>query len=126
LDPVLGVWHSADKLQEQTPWISPYAYAGNDPINNIDVAGLFVPKQREFAMPSVSELKRMMAGPGNFGCTFTQRPFEDDYQEARQNKYAPFLGSYEDFVAVIENRNNRQSTERNNRYIRFFKWDLHP
>jgi RHS repeat-associated protein len=40
LDPVLGVWHSADKLAESTPWISPYAYAGNDPINNVDLLGL--------------------------------------------------------------------------------------
>jgi hypothetical protein len=27
-------------MAESTPWISPYAYAGNDPINNIDVLGL--------------------------------------------------------------------------------------
>jgi RHS repeat-associated protein len=41
LDPVLCMWHSADKLAETTPWISPYSYAMDDPINQVDVAGLY-------------------------------------------------------------------------------------
>jgi len=40
LDPQLGVWHCVDKLASSTPNVSPYAYANNNPVNNIDVAGL--------------------------------------------------------------------------------------
>jgi len=41
LDPQLGVWHCVDKLASSTPNVSPYAYANNNPVNNIDVAGLY-------------------------------------------------------------------------------------
>jgi hypothetical protein len=64
-----------------------------------------------------------MAGPGNIGCAFTERPFEDDYQEARQNSYAPFLGSYEDFVAVRTGTSGAtyaQSGE-SEKYVEYFK-----
>ena len=51
LDPQLGRWHVVDALAEKYYSISPYAYAGNNPINNIDVAGLsyhsFLEKENE-------------------------------------------------------------------------------
>jgi len=55
LDPQLGLWHSVDKMAEKYPSVSPYAYAMNNPVNMIDVAGLtamayrddlWVPNQR--------------------------------------------------------------------------------
>jgi RHS repeat-associated protein len=42
LDPQLGIWHSPDKLAEMYPSMSPYCYGGNNPINNIDIAGLTI------------------------------------------------------------------------------------
>jgi RHS repeat-associated protein len=41
LDPVLGRWFCVDRMAESTPSESPYCYAGNDPINQIDVMGLY-------------------------------------------------------------------------------------
>jgi len=41
LDPQLGVWHCVDKLANTTPNVSPYAYANNNPVNNVDVDGLY-------------------------------------------------------------------------------------
>ena len=35
-----GRFTSVDPLAEQTPWQSPYTYANNNPINNIDLMGL--------------------------------------------------------------------------------------
>ena len=35
----IGRFTSIDPLAEQTPWQSPYAYAGNNIINNIDWMG---------------------------------------------------------------------------------------
>jgi RHS repeat-associated protein len=49
MDPVLGVWHSADKLAESTPWISPYSYCAGDPVNHVDLLGLqSMPEQHPF------------------------------------------------------------------------------
>ena len=36
----IGRFTSVDPLTEQTPWQSPYTYANNNPINNIDLMGL--------------------------------------------------------------------------------------
>jgi RHS repeat-associated protein len=41
LDPQLCRWHVADALAEKYTSVSPYAYALNDPINNIDIMGLW-------------------------------------------------------------------------------------
>jgi RHS repeat-associated protein len=40
LDPVLGRWFCVDRMAEKYLSTSPYVYAGNDPINNVDVMGL--------------------------------------------------------------------------------------
>jgi RHS repeat-associated protein len=40
LDPVLGRWFCVDRMAEKYLSTSPYAYAGNNPINNIDILGL--------------------------------------------------------------------------------------
>jgi len=40
LDPQLGRWHSPDLLAEQFYSESPYAYAGNNPVSNLDLWGL--------------------------------------------------------------------------------------
>ena len=40
MDPQLGRWHVVDALSEKYYSGSPYSYAGNDPVSNIDVAGL--------------------------------------------------------------------------------------
>jgi RHS repeat-associated protein len=40
LDPVLGRWFCVDRMAEKHPGESPYSYAGNDPVNQIDVMGL--------------------------------------------------------------------------------------
>jgi RHS repeat-associated protein len=38
-DPRISLWLSADPLQEKKPWMSPYAYCSNNPINRIDPDG---------------------------------------------------------------------------------------
>lgn len=38
----LARWHALDKLEEDDTSQSPYSYAGNNPINNIDVLGLML------------------------------------------------------------------------------------
>ena len=55
LDPQLGRWHCVDKLAEMYSSVSPYAYALNDPVNNIDVAGLM-------SMPYVNQVQGDYAG----------------------------------------------------------------
>ncbi len=41
MDPQLGRWHVVDALAESYMSHSPYAYTMNDPVNHIDVAGLY-------------------------------------------------------------------------------------
>ncbi len=41
LDPALGRWHVSDAMAENYMSTSPYAYTTNDPINHIDVMGLW-------------------------------------------------------------------------------------
>ncbi len=43
MDPQLGRWHVVDALAEMYLSTSPYAYVMNDPINRIDVMGLWSP-----------------------------------------------------------------------------------
>lgn len=38
-DAALGQWNGVDRLAEKYPYISPYSYCGNDPIDNIDIDG---------------------------------------------------------------------------------------
>ncbi len=40
LHPQLGRWHSIDKMAETTNSLSPYSYAGNNPVSNVDILGL--------------------------------------------------------------------------------------
>jgi RHS repeat-associated protein len=39
-DPAVGRFLTVDPLAEKYPWVSPYAYCGNNPINRIDPNGL--------------------------------------------------------------------------------------
>ncbi|MCK6650065.1 MAG: hypothetical protein L6Q66_10455, partial [Bacteroidia bacterium] len=39
-DPRLGKFLSVDPLQKDFPWWSPYHFAGNSPLENIDLDGL--------------------------------------------------------------------------------------
>ena len=38
-DPTLGRWMSQDPMQDRFPWVSPYSYCINDPVNAIDPDG---------------------------------------------------------------------------------------
>ncbi|WP_205529502.1 DUF6443 domain-containing protein [Taibaiella koreensis] len=38
-DPQLGVWHAIDPMAEKFPYESPFVYAGNNPVRNIDLGG---------------------------------------------------------------------------------------
>jgi RHS repeat-associated protein len=38
-DPILCQWTSPDPLTGEYPWMSPYVYCGNDPINAVDSDG---------------------------------------------------------------------------------------
>jgi RHS repeat-associated protein len=39
-DPILGRFLTPDPLAEKCPWINPYAYCGNNPINRVDPTGM--------------------------------------------------------------------------------------
>ncbi|MFA6059606.1 MAG: DUF6443 domain-containing protein [Taibaiella sp.] len=39
-DPQLGIWHAPDMMAEKFYHESPYNYAGNNPVRNIDIGGL--------------------------------------------------------------------------------------
>jgi len=38
-DPQIGRWHSVDPLAEKNPWLSPYHFCSNNPINRLDPDG---------------------------------------------------------------------------------------
>jgi len=119
LDPVLGRWFCVDKLAEKYYSESPYSYAGNDPVNQVDFMGLshgvdfsnFLGGywQRNHGEEghgggsgywSPIHLNMAMGGSGDGG-------FNDDYVNsyiaAQNNSSAPFTGTYGQFVQMMTN-----------------------
>jgi RHS repeat-associated protein len=56
-DPVLGRFLTPDPLAEKYPWISQYAYCGNNPVNRIDPTGMIWEKA---SLEEVKELKESL------------------------------------------------------------------
>jgi RHS repeat-associated protein len=54
-DPVTGRFLTIDPLAEKYPWISPYAYCGNNPVNRIDPTGMIWEKT---SLEEINNLKK--------------------------------------------------------------------
>jgi RHS repeat-associated protein len=124
LDPVLGVWHSADKMAESTPWISPYSYCAGDPVNHVDLLGLqSMPEQHPFywalgwGSEEIQAWQQWVAGtsswssegvgsilpPGVGGGGEPSQAYVDEYISAQNNSTAPFKGTYGAYVQMRTN-----------------------
>jgi RHS repeat-associated protein len=131
MDPVLCVWHSADKLAETTADLSPYCYAGNDPINRVDMYGLW------FMIPALINCDREFeevesgaclgtrgwgggggnggrslgfgvggtgySGPHNYMDAGPSSAYVSNYIDAQNNATAPFKGTYGEYVQMMTN-----------------------
>lgn len=105
LDPQLGRWHSVDKLAEDYISASAYSYASNNPIANIDVAGLLPYSNFDKYGYSVGggDWGSALGGGGSSILT--------DYQSALANG---FSGSIFDYKDGLE---NGFSTLGNGKYV---------
>jgi RHS repeat-associated protein len=52
-DPQIGRWHNPDILLETSPYISPYSYCDNNPVNYTDPSGMKKTKMHEGGGPSI-------------------------------------------------------------------------
>jgi RHS repeat-associated protein len=126
LDPVLGRWFCVDRLAESTPSESPYCYAGNDPVNQIDVMGLYHGVDFSNFMGG-SRVQGGGFGDGGGGGGMEGRgggggfcspiflnmcmgpsggpsdAYVDDYIAAQNNSTAPFKGTYGEYVQMRTN-----------------------
>ena len=123
LDPVLGMWHSQDKLAEKYPGLSAYCYAGNDPVNCIDLMGLTKSytvcgygedplKDSQYGILSAgpigggslgSSAIRMDMCMGNEGSRNGTDAQISAYCDAVSNTDAAFKGSFSQFVSLTTN-----------------------
>jgi len=117
LDPVLGMWHSQDKLAEKYPGLSAYCYAGNDPVNCIDLMGLTQMKivLDRYGNPiqgSETGIISSQLGVGSGGSWGSSKGFNygggtyeqiSAYCDAVSNTDAAFKGSFSQFVSLTTN-----------------------
>jgi len=123
LDPVLGMWHSPDKLAEKYPGLSAYCYAGNDPVNCIDLMGLTKSytvcgygedplKDSQYGILSAGQIGGGSLGSsairldmcmGNEGSRNGTDAQISAYCDAVSNTDAAFKGSFSQFVSLTTN-----------------------
>jgi RHS repeat-associated protein len=100
-DPILGRFLTPDPLAEKYPWINPYAYCGNNPINRVDPTGMDwywdTDKTRQYD-PNITSQDQLQEGQTYIGTTDAVKDEKgnviEDYREDGSIMYSNEADAY--------------------------------